>query len=462
MPDTTSDPSVLTRSPAPPGASRRRAAALLPIAILTGFAFLFLLLYRDRLIPAKDVQVSPARAIENIPDPEAKPNTPPASGRLLFQASGWIEPDPLPLKVTALTDGVIDQVHVLEGQLVKKGELLATLVEIDSKLAMDLAGRETAVLKASLEAHCMSTQIASQQMAAEKAGLISDEADATEATDLLRRIELTPDRAISENDRITARLGKSRSQAAFDGRKARIEEISHEITRISHEVTALEQGIQAAEIKLAQATLAHERTRITAPADGRVLRLLAAPGQKKMIAMDDVDSATIAILYDPAKLQVRVDVPLADAVGLSVGQRAKVRCNLLPDVVFEGEVTRINGEADLQRNTLQAKVRISNPHEKLRPEMLCRVEFLDTATVGQKTASDGNLSVFVPESALREQAVWICDPDSRRVSRRSVDPSNESRDGQRRLNSGVRPGEWIVLDPSGLRENQRVNPIHQP
>jgi multidrug efflux pump subunit AcrA (membrane-fusion protein) len=134
----------------------------------------------------------------------------------------------------------------------------------------------------------------------------------------------------------------------------------------------------------------------------------------------------------------------------------------LPDVVFEGEVTRINGEADLQRNTLQAKVRISNPDEKLRPEMLCRVEFLDTATVSQKTPAAGNLSVFVPETALREQSVWICDPDSRRVSRRSVDPTDESREGHRRLNSGVLPGEWVVLDPSGLRENQRVNPIHQP
>jgi HlyD family secretion protein len=462
MSDLNTDPSVLTRSPAPPGASRRRAAALLPIAILAGFAILFLLLFRDRLIPAKDVQVSPARAIESIPDPAASPTPLPASGRLLFQASGWIEPDPLPVKVTALTDGVIDQVHVLEGQLVKKSELLATLVEIDSKLAMDLAAREIAVLKASLEAHCIGTHIATQQMAAEKAGLISDEADATEATDLLRRIELTPDRALSENDRISARLGKSRSQAALAGRKARIEQISHEITRISHEVTALEQGIRAAEIKLAQATLAHVRTRIAAPADGRVLRLLAAPGQKKMIAMDDVDSATIAILYDPARLQVRVDVPLADAVGLSVGQRAKVRCNLLPDVVFEGEVTRISGEADLQRNTLQAKVRIANPDEKLRPEMLCRVEFLGTATTGQKSASSGDLSVFVPESVLRDQAVWICDPDSRRVSRRAVDPSNESREGHRRLISGVRPGEWVVLDPSGLRQNQRVNPIHQP
>ena len=461
MSDILPDPSVLSRGPTPPG-PRRHAAALLPIAILVGFAILFALLFGDRLIPAKDVEVTPARAIEGIPNPAETSTQLVTSGQLLFQASGWIEPDPLPTKVTALTDGVVDQVLVLEGQLVKKGELLATLVEIDSKLAMDLTAREITALKASLEAHRMGTQIANQQMAAEKAGLASDEVDATEAANLLRRIELMPDRAISENDRINARLGKARSLAELDARKARIDEIHHQITRIIHEVTALEQGIQAAEIKLAQAKLAHQRTRIEAPADGRILRLLAAPGQKKMSAMDDIDSATIAILYDPARLQVRVDVPLADAAGLSVGQQAKVRCNLLPDLIFEGEVTRISGEADLQRNTLQAKIRISNPDEKLRPEMLCRVEFLDTSPTSPKSPRTGNLSVFVPEKALREQAVWICSPDSHRVSRRAVELSDESREGHRRLISGVRPGEWIVLDPSDLRENQRVNPLQQP
>ena len=462
IPSDPSDPSVLTRGPTPPGAPRRRAAALLPIAILAGFVILFSLLFGDRLIPAKDVKVTPARALESIPNPAETPTQLITSGRLLFQASGWIEPDPLPTNVTALTDGVVDQVLVLEGQLVKKGELLATLVEIDSKLAMDLTGREITVLKASLDAHRIGTQIANQQMAAEKAGLGSDELDATEAADLLRRIELIPDRAISENDRINARLGRARSLAELDARKARIAEINHQLTRITHEVTALEHGIQAAEIKLAQATLAHQRTRIVAPASGRVLRLLAAPGQKKMIATDDVDSATIAILYDPARLQVRVDVPLADAAGLSVGQQAKVRCNLMPDVIFEGEVTRLSGAADLQRNTLQAKIRISNPDEKLRPEMLCRVEFLDTSPNNLKPPRIENLSVFVPENSLRDQFVWICDPDALRVSRRAVEPSEESREGHRRLISGVSPGEWIVLDPSDLRENQRVNPLHQP
>ena len=98
-------------------------------------------------------------------------------------------------------------------------------------------------------------------------------------------------------------------------------------------------------------------------------------------------------------------MPLADAANLSTGQKAKARCSLLPDKVFEGEVTRITGEADLQRNTLQAKVRIIDPSDQLRPEMLCRVEFMGNALVSGQAF--GSLATWVPQEAVADGAVWI-------------------------------------------------------
>lgn len=472
MSESGSDLSMLVRPTGGTGAAmpRRRAAWLLPAAVLAGFTLLFLLLFRDSLMPAKAVVVVPARAIELRGSGETAPaaGAEPAAGRLMFQASGWIEPDPLPIKATALTDGVVDTVHVLEGESVVKGQPLADLIEIDARLARDAVARELEFQRANFEAHCVGTQTSLQKLAAEQAGLDADEADATVAADRLDRLDRVFSGAVPEAERIAARAENTRRQAAIVARKARIDEIAHDLNRIAYEILALEAGIKGTEIKLAQAELALERTRIVAPADGRVLRLIASPGQKKMIGMDDEDSATIAILYDPARLQVRVDVPLADAAGLGVGQRARVRSNLLPNDVFEGEVTRILGEADLQRNTLQAKVRIIDPDDKLRPEMICRVEFLDAAPGGSGSvavgtgASSGALAIFVPDVAIRDGAVWICEPDSRRVSRRAVEISGEIRDGQRRLVSGVRPGEWVVTDPTGLREGQRVRPAGTP
>ena len=82
---------------------------------------LFLLLFRDRLLPAADVNVATVIATPAEQPGLAVSNK--STGAMLFQASGWIEPDPLPIKATALIDGVIEQVHALEGQLVKKGEM---------------------------------------------------------------------------------------------------------------------------------------------------------------------------------------------------------------------------------------------------------------------------------------------------------------------------------------------------
>ena len=177
-----------------------------------------------------------------------------------------------------------------------------------------------------------------------------------------------------------------------------------------------------------------------------------------MVGMDEEDSSTIAILYDPAHLQVRVDVPLADAAGLSVGQAAKIRCNLLPEEVFEGTVTRIEGAADLQRNTLQAKVRIADPSDKLRPEMLSRVEFLETLRENNTDGSSTGVAVYVPATALADGAVWVCDADTNRAERRQV-VSSATAENLVRIDSGLRPGEWVVSDPAGLREGERLKPL---
>lgn len=367
------------------------------------------------------------------------------------------------MRATALTDGVVDEVHVLEGQLVKRGDLLATLIDIDALLERDNMAASLDETKAMFDAHCVGTQVSLHQMEIEKAGLEADRADADEASDKLRRIESLPPNAVPETERIAARFDNTRKAAAVIAREARIGEIAQDLNRIAYEILAIQSKIKMEEIKLVQAELALSRTRIHAPSDARVLELFAAPGQKKMIGMDDMESATIAMLYDPSRLQVRVDVPLADASGLSVGQHANIRCNLLPDQVFKGEVTRITGAADLQRNTLQAKVRILDPDEKLRPEMLSRVEFLDTGISTTTEAVEGrhSVAVYVPEQALREDIVWLCDPDTNRAIRREVSVSSTVRENLLRIEEGILPGEWIILDPPAtLQPNQRLKPNH--
>lgn len=431
---------------------RRMPAWLVPAAVLTGFALLFLALFRDRLLPAPPVKTALVLATPGGPETQAAA----AAGDLLFQASGWIEPDPLPVKATALVDGVIDTVHVLEGRQVAKGDPLATLVDADARLALAAAEQEHRMRRAAHEAQLAAIASARKKHESAKAIVQAARTLQEEAADQNARIAELDRGAIAESEIVSARLRLDRERLQTLAAEAISGEAEAEVARMELEAKVKEAEAEAAAVAVEQAELALERTRILSPIDGRVLRLLAAPGQKKMLGMDDPDSSTVAILYQPDRLQVRVDVPLANAAGLSVGQSAKIRCSLLPDQVFAGEVTRITGEADLQRNTLQAKVRILDPVDQLRPEMLCRVEFFgSTAQPGQST---GLLATWVPQAALTEGTAWVFDPEAKRVAKRSVQASTETRDGFVRVIDGLRPGERVVLSPQGLRDGQRVNP----
>ncbi len=432
---------------------------LIPAGIAAGFALLFLLLFRDRLLPAPDVNVAtvlttPTDQVDATPSNKI-------TGGMLFQASGWIEPDPLPIRATALIDGVIDEVHALEGQLVKKGETLATLVDDDARLALAAAAENHRMLIAARDSQIASITSARKKLESMKAVHQAALTLQEDAADQHQRLSNLPKGTVAEADVVSARLRHDRERLQTLAADALSGEAEAEIARLELETKVREAEIAAAAVRMDQAKLAFERTRIIAPIDGRVLRLTAMPGQKKMLAMDDPESSTVAILYQPDKLQVRVDVPLADAAGLSVGQPAKIRCSLLPDRVFNGEVTRITGEADVQRNTLQAKVRIIDPNDSLRPEMLCRVEFFGNSSAGETVS--GSLAVWVPENALTDGAAWVFDPESQRVAKREVQTATETRDGYIRITSGLRPGEQVVLSPQGLRDGQRVNPkLKQP
>ena len=71
-------------------------------------------------------------------------------GTPLFQAAGWIEPRPTPIRVAALAPGVVEKLLVVQDQPVKAGEPVAQLVDQDAKLARDHAEADLQISEAEL------------------------------------------------------------------------------------------------------------------------------------------------------------------------------------------------------------------------------------------------------------------------------------------------------------------------
>ena len=178
-----------------------------------------------------------------------------------------------------------------------------------------------------------------------------------------------------------------------------------------------------------------------------------------MVDMDSKLSANAIHLYDPNRLQVRVDVPLADAAKVGIDQKAKVTVDVLPDTRFDGHVTRIVHEADIQKNTLQVKVAIHDPIPQLKPEMLARVRFI--ANRSANSNEEASLHTFVPERLITQRSeetatVWGLTA-SNRATQRSITLGEHVQDQWIEVVAGLNPGDVLIAEPpDGLKEGQRV------
>jgi multidrug efflux pump subunit AcrA (membrane-fusion protein) len=162
-----------------------------------------------------------------------------------------------------------------------------------------------------------------------------------------------------------------------------------------------------------------------------------------------------------------------------VGQRCEVVVEVLPDRTFAGEVTRITHQADLQKNTLQIKVRVLDPDPMLRPEMLTRVRFLggeddrtDASGVAGNVDTPPAAPVLIPASAViageagdtvhavreRRSGRGVVAVVSVRLGRANQD---ETDDGWVRATGDLRPGDLVVVS-GDANPGRRVRPVIQP
>lgn len=443
-----------------PPAAPRGKAGLPPgcwlFSLPLGFLLLCFLLFGDRLLPRPTLTTLPALLLpsDTLETPASTPIT---------QASGWVEPDPYPLRVPVRVDGLVETVEVLEGESVRAGQLLATLDPVDFVYRLKSLESALEAGRAALSEKTQTLIRAEAETRRAKAGMQAAQARLREQSDRLRRVLALESGVVPEDDRLQVEREVAVGEAELAAAEAEWQ------AHLAH------QEVEKAAIKSAEARVAEltaltgqartdlERTKIFAPMDGVVLKRHTSPGGKRMRGMDDPESATIVTLFDPSRLQVRVDVPLTDAAKVKTGTPARMQISAFPDRQFSGEVTRIVGEADIARNTLQVKVTIRDPDPRLRPEMLCRVEFFSFPNPGSPDtdAFRASESVWIPEKAVNaRQEVWVVDPVSSRVATRSVELGPESREGYRHARKGVQPGERVVLNPPpNLKPGQRVKTV---
>jgi HlyD family secretion protein len=429
-----SRPVATTLIPHPP--SRLLMRAFVPASVLLAALALLAYAARESFRPAISVQVAPA-----VPRAGGSTNTEAAEPGEIVQAPGWIEPDPSAIGVPALAGGVLKELLVLDGERVEKGQVIAALNDEEATLALR---RATAELTKSAAA-----------IAESRATVAVEEARAEEARELLARVEhLTGTGTIPEGDIVNRRLKLASQVASVAAARAA--------------VARAESEEQIARVGVAEAELAVSRMTVHAPASGVVLQRLVEPGQRLMLDANNPYAGVVLRLYDPGHVQVRVDVPLADAAKVRSGDVAEITTETLPGRTFTGTLTRFVHEANLQKNTVQVKVSITDPAPELKPDMLAKARIstrpskpTDAAAAASAQSSEGVL--VIPHAALLEVsgsqgAAWVLDRQTSTAVKRTLHLGRVNPESADVLD-GLRPGDRVILNPpTTLREGSRVQP----
>lgn len=416
----------------------------LPVLVIGAAAALLLGTMWSSIVPARTVPVASA-IIRDVDAPIETTGVDRDTTDALVQAPGWVEPDPFGVFAGALVEGVVKDVLVLEGDTVAKGQPVATLVDDEARINLQRAKANVLHLQAKLN-------------------MIEAERDQVPV-----RITAARTRVAELEDEI-GRKGPLVEQGAVaagpvERLKIRLEAARAEVDRLQFERKRLEASVmdQMAHIAIGEAErdnalLSLDRMTVKSPIDGVIIERLISPGSVIKFGNGEHSSHVVHI-YQPEKLQVRADVPLASAAMVRIGQQAEVVVDLLPDRIFKGEITRFVHRADLSKNTIEAKVRIIDPSPLLKPDMLARVRILPATEPGTEPGMQRLPRTFVPIDAMAGDVVWVIDSDDGGngiARRRTVRRGSIEHDGWIELIDGVRAGELVILDPAGLEDGNRV------
>ena len=172
-----------------------------------------------------------------------------------------------------------------------------------------------------------------------------------------------------------------------------------------------------------------------APIAGEVVERLVSPGQ--VVQAGQTQAFTIS---DLSTVWVLANVYQADLEEVRTGEDVVVQTDAYPDS-FHGRISYVSPALDPNTRTLQARIVVDNPGEKLKRDMYCTV----TVTAGFIECAGGTQRVG---SARRQQsALRVSATGENQFGRRDV-VLGESLDGKTQILKGISPGDRVVGDGS--------------
>jgi HlyD family secretion protein len=289
--------------------------------------------------------------------------------------------------------GKITEIVVKEGDIVKKGDVLLKLENIQP--SADVQAQEAGISSSDAAVEASSAALKSAQ-----ATLAQRQSDYAKARyDYERAQKLYSDQLISKQDFDSSQAAYTGAGAAVDAAKAQLAQAQATL------------GESRSNLQQNQAVLLHQKdvlrkTTYTAPISGLVSYIAVRVGENVVPGIQNATGSYLMTISDMSVVTAELKVDETDIVDLRNAEDVDVKIDAIPGKVFKGHVTEVGDQAILRSsglattqttaNTQEARdfkvvVTLDNPPQNLRPGLSV------TATIKTAFRKD---AITVPIQAL--------------------------------------------------------------
>lgn len=314
----------------------------------------------------------------------------------IVTASGEIKPrNYINIGSNANAPSRITEILVVEGQRVRKGQMLAKLESVQPEAQVQAQKATLSSSEADSAASEAFVKSADENIKSAQASIDRSKADSDRAKlDYDRAKQLFEEKLIARQEFDQKKAAYESAAAAVREAEARVSQLAAARAQAVAQLSSTQRRVAVAQANLRSASDVLQRTMATSPIDGVVTNLPVRVGETVVPGIQNSSASLIMTIADMSIITAEVKVDETDIVNVALEQKVEVTIDAIPGKKYVGKVIEIGNTAIL-RSTGQAAsqsaissqeakdfkvvVALENPPDEIRPGLSCTAK-VTTAT----------------------------------------------------------------------------------
>jgi len=385
----------------------------------------------------------------------------------IVSGTGQVKPKTY-VNVGATSFGRITHLYVKEGDHVKRGQVIATVENVQPAANVQSQKATISAAKTDISSYIAAEKTAEANVAHAKADLEQKQLDWERAQSLLKA-------------GIMAKQDYDAKKAAYDTDIASVSQAEAQLNQAKAQTASAHGHLdqQVAQLRFNEDALS--KTVSIAPFDGIVTNLPVREGETVVVGIQNAEGSTLMTIADMSVVTAEVKVDETDIVNIKIGQPAEVSVDAIPGKTYKGHVTLVGDQALLRSTgvatsqsttgTEEAKdfkvvVTLDTPTQELRPGLstTAKITTAEKANVlalpiqaltmytPPAPANNGNVEAASTSSTPKVvpvQGVYILEKDAHGKQRAKFVPVVTGITGATDIEvlTGLQAGQEIVIGP---------------